>query len=51
MTYILVVVRPFGLHRVGDRITAPADITSILTSDHRHSVVQVNVPTTPATGH
>ena len=41
MDLTLVVVRPFGTHAVGDRITETATVAATLASDHAHSVVAV----------
>jgi hypothetical protein len=51
MDTILVVVRPFGPHATGDRITAPEDIAATLASDHAGWVVAINSPATPTTEH
>ncbi len=50
MDFTLVVVRPFGPHAVGDRITDPDAITAALASDHADSVVAVQAPAEPG-GH
>ena len=47
MDLTLVVVRPFGPHAVGDRITDTTAITATLASDHAHCVVAVQ-PAYPA---
>jgi hypothetical protein len=46
MDTILVVVRAFGSHAIGDRVTTPADITAILASEHAGSVVAIPQPAT-----
>ena len=49
MDRTLVVVRPFGTHVIGERITAADVVSAILASDHAHAVVAVGtVPTSPA---
>ena len=48
MDTTLVVVRPFGPHAVGDRITVPTDIAATLASEHARNVVRVPSPTKPA---
>ena len=42
MDITLVVVRPFGPHAVGDRITAPEVVAATLASDHANAVVTVS---------
>ncbi len=49
MDITLVVVRPFGSHAVGDRITAPEMVTAILASEHAHAVVGVAAPPSTST--
>ncbi len=44
MDTTLVVVRPFGLRAIGDRITAAEDIVAILASDHAGHVVAIKMP-------
>ena len=44
MEVTLVVTRPFQHYSVGDQIVVPADITSVLASEHAHSVVAVKTP-------
>ena len=44
MEVTLVVTRSFGQYSVGDQILEPADITSVLASEHAHSVVAVKSP-------
>ena len=45
----LVVVRPFGPHAVGDRISEPEVVAAILASDHASAVVAVSTSApTPA---
>jgi hypothetical protein len=52
MDITLVVVRPFGLHAIGDRITAAEVVTATLASDHANAVVAVTVhSTTPTLEH
>jgi hypothetical protein len=52
MDITLVVVRPFGLHVIGDRITAPEVVAAALASDHAHAVVAVPASsTTPTSEH
>ena len=45
MDITLVVVRPFGPHAVGDRVTSSDDIAAILGSEHATFIVQVPTPT------
>ena len=45
METILVVVRSFGLHAIGDCITEPGDVAATLASPHADHVVAVRVPT------
>jgi hypothetical protein len=49
MDITLVVVRPFGQHAIGDRITAPEVVTTTLASDHAHAVVAVTASSTTPT--
>ena len=49
MEITLVVVRPFGSHAIGDRITAPEVVAATLASDHAHAVVAVPAPLTTPT--
>ena len=49
METILVVVRPFGPHAIGDRITDAEAIKSTLASDHAHCVVAVQSAAATAT--
>ncbi len=42
--HYLVVVRPFGSHRVGDVITDESSIKSILASEHAEHVVRIVPP-------
>ncbi len=51
MQTTLVVVRPFGTHAIGDRITSPETIAAALASDHRGCVVPVLTPATQAAEH
>lgn len=44
MDITLVVVRPFGAHAIGDRITAPEVVAATLASDHANLVVAVPAP-------
>ena len=44
MDITLVVVRAFGPHAIGDRITASEVVAATLASDHAHSVVAVPAP-------
>ncbi len=46
MEITLVVVRPFGTHAVGDRITSPQAVAATLASDVAHHVVRVSAPST-----
>jgi hypothetical protein len=39
---VLVVIHPFGRHRRGDRITAAAEIASVLAGDNRAHVVRAD---------
>ncbi|WP_158746075.1 hypothetical protein [Acidisphaera sp. L21] len=50
MDIILVVVRAFGPHAIGDRITTPSDVTAMLASEHAGCVVAIPQPT-PTTEH
>ncbi len=45
MDITLVVVRAFGPHAVGDRITALEVVSATLASDHAHAVVAIPTPT------
>ncbi len=45
MNITLVVVRAFGSHAVGDRITVPEVVAATLASDHANAVVAVSAPT------
>ena len=45
MDTTLVVVRPFGPHAIGDRITVPEDVAAMLASPHADHVVAVRAPT------
>ena len=47
METTLVVVRPFGPHAIGDRITAPELVAATLDSDHAGAVVAIVTPSTP----
>jgi len=40
----LVVVRPFGAHRVGDLIRDEGEVEQVLGSEHAGSVVRVQPP-------
>ena len=44
MEITLVVTRAFGQYSVGDQILAPAEIATVLASEHAHSVVAVKTP-------
>ena len=44
MNITLVVVRAFGPHAVGDRITAPEVVAATLASEHANAVVAVPAP-------
>ncbi len=44
MDTTLVVVRPFGPHAIGDRITVPEDVAATLASSHACYVVAVRAP-------
>ena len=44
MEVTLIVTRSFGHYSVGDQIVVPADIASVLTSEHAHNVVPVKTP-------
>ncbi len=44
MDITLVVVRPFGPHAIGDRITAPEVVAATLASDHANAVVPIVTP-------
>ena len=44
MDITLVVVRPFGPHAIGDRITAPEVVSATLASDHATHVVAIPTP-------
>ena len=45
MEITLVVVRAFGPHAIGDRITAPEVVAATLASDHAGAVVAISTPT------
>jgi hypothetical protein len=49
MSGALVVVRPFGPHKVGDLITATASMRAALAGEHARDVVTIQfpVPTPP----
>ena len=52
MDITLVVVRAFGSHAVGDRITGPEVVSATLASDHATAVVPVATPSpTPSPEH
>lgn len=42
MNSALIVVRPFGVHAVGDVITDAARATELLAGEHAHDVVRVS---------
>ncbi len=44
MDITLVVVRAFGPHAIGDRITAPEVVSATLASDHANAVVPIQTP-------
>ncbi len=44
MTNVLLVVRPFGPHAVGDLIAAPRDMREVLAGAHVQDVIKVAVP-------
>jgi hypothetical protein len=44
MSGALVVVRPFGPHKVGDVITATASMRSALNGEHARDVVTIHFP-------
>ena len=46
MDITLVVVRQFGSHAIGDRITAPELVAATLASEHAHAVVAIEPPPT-----
>jgi hypothetical protein len=48
MTGALVVVRPFGSHKVGDLITATALMRSALAGEHARDVVTIQFPALPS---
>ena len=45
MDITLVVVRAFGPHATGDRITAPEVVSATLASDHANAVVAIPTST------
>ena len=51
MEITLVVVRPFGTHAIGDRITLPAKVAEALASGNRGCVVPIQTPTTSTPEH
>ena len=44
MDYVLVIVRPFGGHTVGDVISDSAQMHQVLTGEHVNDVVRVTTP-------
>ncbi|HTR17162.1 MAG TPA: hypothetical protein VMI52_09035 [Acetobacteraceae bacterium] len=40
MATVLVVVRPFGSHAVGDVISDTQDVSTVLAGEHKHDVVR-----------
>ena len=45
MDAVLIVVRPFGGHNVGDVITDPGQIREAVRGEHARDVVRVSAPT------
>ena len=48
MDITLVVVRAFGPHAIGDRITTAEEINATLGSEHAGHVVRLTIPSSPA---
>jgi hypothetical protein len=48
MAIALVVAQPFGSYNIGDKITDPADVKSLLESHNALRVRKINVQDAPA---